>query len=67
MTEFFENCDTFVAPLSVECITSIWLEVGCVEAGKKFPGTQSEADIQAEYGELTQRWVPFCLLRSFVY
>ncbi|XP_078487513.1 uncharacterized protein LOC144745367 isoform X3 [Ciona intestinalis] len=42
-----ENCDSYHGPHSIECLLTIWEEVGCKVEGYRYPGNLTIADADA--------------------
>ncbi|XP_078487526.1 uncharacterized protein LOC144745375 [Ciona intestinalis] len=42
---FPENCDSFNGPHSIDCLITIWEEVGCKVKGLRYPGDLSSEDL----------------------
>jgi len=42
---FPEYCQLYFGPHSIDCVTSIWLNGGCIEEGYKNPSNFTTADI----------------------
>ncbi|XP_078487546.1 uncharacterized protein LOC144745386 [Ciona intestinalis] len=42
-----ENCDSFNGPHAIDCLITIWKEVGCKVKGLRYPGNLTTADVNA--------------------
>ena len=51
-----ENCPTFQGPLDIDCLTSIWLDVGCTRNGERLPARLDKAQKQEEWKEFNLQY-----------